>query len=950
MDPQERPTDSVTPLTPNPTHIQTKHKRKKRPIHYVSAALFVAMFAFIGTYLLLSSRADAPFAGTITNFTNPRYLTGLPFGTRSFYDQPSRAYMNTVPATTLLNAVGINYETIANTLPQSPQIFHLLADSGIKRDRISINWNAVDYNDQTQLAPGALSKIQQDVGAMKTYGIRPLIVLEAYNNGGSPNTAVRATFTTPPKIGDKTVQVDNTTAAQIIPGLSGFDRKNQTMGIIFTAIHGNSVTLSRPIDKNTILNGKIRLMRYAPFQKPFLADGKTPNPAFTASVNGWVQYVKTISTTVKNTLGSDQFDLEVWNELTSNEAFLNADGYYSTLPDAGYKGNSKPQILAATGTFITNPANGFTDVRVTNGFASQTPGPSATTNPVGVTALSKHLYAIGQHISPQNIQEGATIKPLNALLQAGVKSTKKPYVDSFAPNAVFHYPEATMSGLITETMARDMSPITTTINGTPHGTNATNAAGQKSQVWETEWNLSVDPDPQGLQPTSSKPKKNGKASYTWDQTDLKYIQAKSDIRYLSSFVNKGLSNVYFYSATSQGELGMVDPSFVTAATQNPTVYPGDAAGGEIMQVLQRFTHAFAGAQSITQPRQLNLQELDDYSGNIQFKGNGTSQYPNLYDRDMFGFFPYQVTNSSFMIPVYVQTLDIEKIYDKNAPGETKFDMPPETYRLTIGGIHGDQVSTASLYDPLTNASPAVKIIAKDANDIVVEVPVTDSPRLLSITDSCSTQCTSNGNGQTSSTGTQQAPTVNFTAPAPGATVSGTAVALQVATTTDPSTTVANVQYRLNGTLLSKLVGKPPFSYSWNTKQLADGPYTLTATVQDGTGATVTSPPITVLVHNSKTAVKSFAAPTVTLDAPLSGATVTGKVNLDATATTDPSVMVNNVQYQLDGDSLGGVQKDAPYAYSWNTNKVAKGSHTLTATVRDTTGTTAVSKPVTVIVK
>ncbi len=500
----------------------SEHWSKTR---FAAGGLFVLLFASLGVYMLFGGKADIPFAGVITNFTNPRDLTAFPFGVRSFYDQPTRAYMNTVPATTLLNAVGMNYETDAQTAAPSPQIMHLLANSGIKRDRISINWNAVDYNQPDQLSANPLAKVQQDVGLMKQYGIRPMVVLEAYNLGGSPNISVKATFTTPPKLGDTTVQVDSATAAQIIPGKSGFDTKNELMGIIFTGINGHTVTLSRPIDDKTILNGKIRIMRYAPFQRPFLPGTKTPNPAFTDSVNGWVNYVKAVSTAVKNTLGSDQFDLEVWNELLSNSNFLNADVYYSTPPDTNYSGNPKSQILVATGSFISNPANGFTDVKVTNGFASQSPFPSGFTNPAGITALSKHYYAIGQRVYPQDIKSNG-IKPLNALLQAGIISNKAPYVDSFIPNAVIHYPEATMSGLITETMARDMSPINNGISGTPHGTNVTGGGGQKSQVWETEWNLTADPDPQGMQPVSSVTGKNGKTHYSWEQTALKYIQAK----------------------------------------------------------------------------------------------------------------------------------------------------------------------------------------------------------------------------------------------------------------------------------------------------------------------------------------------------------------------------------------------------------------------------------------
>jgi hypothetical protein len=81
--------------------------RPQRLDQLMFAVLFVVIFAGLGVYLLVGGRADTPFAGSITSFTNPAFLTdntGL-----SFWNQPSRAYMNTVPATTLLNAVNINF-------------------------------------------------------------------------------------------------------------------------------------------------------------------------------------------------------------------------------------------------------------------------------------------------------------------------------------------------------------------------------------------------------------------------------------------------------------------------------------------------------------------------------------------------------------------------------------------------------------------------------------------------------------------------------------------------------------------------------------------------------------------------------------------------------------------------------------------------------------------------
>ena len=93
-------------------------------------------------------------------------------------------------------------------------------------------------------------------------------------------------------------------------------------------------------------------------------------------------------------------------------------------------------------------------------------------------------------------------------------------------------------------------------------------------------------------------------------------------------------------------------------------------------------------------------------------------------------------------------------------------------------------------------------------------------------------------------------------------------------------------------------------------------------------------------------------PVVSVTAPVNGATVSGTVTVTANATDN--VGVTGVQFQLDGANLGGmVTGTGPtYSYSWDTNTVADGAHTLTATASDAAGkkttstiSVTVSKPV-----
>src|SRR5438445_11251034 len=88
---------------------------------------------------------------------------------------------------------------------------------------------------------------------------------------------------------------------------------------------------------------------------------------------------------------------------------------------------------------------------------------------------------------------------------------------------------------------------------------------------------------------------------------------------------------------------------------------------------------------------------------------------------------------------------------------------------------------------------------------------------------------------------------------------------------------------------------------------------------------------------------------VTITSPTSGSTVSGTITVNASVTIVGSVLVEGVQFKLDGANLGAEDTSSPYSVSWNTTSVGNGSHTLTATGRDAAGNRTASSPVTVTV-
>ena len=92
------------------------------------------------------------------------------------------------------------------------------------------------------------------------------------------------------------------------------------------------------------------------------------------------------------------------------------------------------------------------------------------------------------------------------------------------------------------------------------------------------------------------------------------------------------------------------------------------------------------------------------------------------------------------------------------------------------------------------------------------------------------------------------PTINLSAPAPGATVSG--LTNITAGVTDTSYTVSSVQFILDGANLGSPVTVFPYSMAWDTTTASAGTHNLSATVTDGGGQSATAAPVTVSVDNT----------------------------------------------------------------------------------------------------
>lgn len=182
-----------------------------------------------------------------------------------------------------------------------------------------------------------------------------------------------------------------------------------------------------------------------------------------------------------------------------------------------------------------------------------------------------------------------------------------------------------------------------------------------------------------------------------------------------------------------------------------------------------------------------------------------------------------------------------------------------------------------------------------------------------------------------------APSVTITSPTSSSTFIASGTSMTIGGTASDNVGVSQVTWANNRGGSGPAAGTT--SWTASAVPLQVGTNVLTVTARDAAGNTGMA---TLTVTLSDT-----TAPSVSMTAPTSGATVSGTVTLSATATDN--VGIAGVQFKLDGANLGAEVITAPYTLPWTTTTASDGAHTLTAVARDAAGNLATSAAVTVSV-
>ena len=185
----------------------------------------------------------------------------------------------------------------------------------------------------------------------------------------------------------------------------------------------------------------------------------------------------------------------------------------------------------------------------------------------------------------------------------------------------------------------------------------------------------------------------------------------------------------------------------------------------------------------------------------------------------------------------------------------------------------------------------------------------------------------------------QDPTVQFSSPSAGNTVSGI---VSVAVSASDNVGVTRVELYAGGVLMGQDT-TVPYQFSWDTRNGNNGNVTLQALAYDAANNVGTTTR-TVNVNNGVSQPDS-TPPVITSMSPADGSTVKGTVTIQVSASDN--IQVTSLKLYIDGVLKSSATTNS-LSYGWNTRKVSSGSHLIKAIAQDAVGN-SINKQITLVV-
>lgn len=600
------------------------------------------------------------------------HLDPLTWQAMSFYKQPWRGYLETVSGVQFLAGIGINYQVPTNT--NHAAVMKLLADSGFKSLRLEIGWNSVDWNETTLNQIGAYQTV---FAACKRYRITPVILLNGNAGGPCPSKGYTRIAPAGGQLGATHLQLDS--VADLVAGYSGISNLTGYVmsDVLFSSIDAASrtVQLSKPLPKPLAAGTAVRVdtLKYLPLYP-------TGTPQFEQTIGGWLRYVGLVLDQLR-AAGITDAEFEVWNEMTFGSRFLSINNYYQPAiaqfrtSDPLKAGGQCWELGRRTAQYVKSKQP---SAKVIWGFSNTSFFHTPIVNlPPGMDAQSYHPYGTNKRVIPKDFP------PHN----------RYPLViERYIPtNLVWCMPEGWAHlGSSLEYIMRLINPWNR-VKDVPPGTGV-------FRHYMTEHGFSA-----------------ADAGISERNAALQF-KAKSAIRALLFWLNKGITKLDFFAAYDTRDQGM-GLLFAQPAPKDYSAYVEQQLMSPALQAIKNVVAQFGGAQPLGQVRQLAV-DVTSIGGQPKVF-NGDGGHPPLYYREMFTFLPYQVSARKFVCAIYVMAYDITK------------PPPAMDFRLRIRNVNGVG-ARVSLYDPILNKAVALKVIDRSSSQITVRLQALEYPRLLVI--------------------------------------------------------------------------------------------------------------------------------------------------------------------------------------------------------------------------
>ena len=681
----------------------------------------------------------------------------IPFGRRSYYLSPWRAYMDTWPASRFLDCLGINFNLNEKQAEPTAQV---LAEAGIQSARVEIGWGSLNYENPDVLPASTAARLTIVLQALQKHGIRPLILLNANSGWPCPIKGSRVKLMKPAEMNAREIFVDKT--AEIKPGYSGLRGIAYPVGfplIIRADSESGRCELSAPLAK-AIKEGPLEILtlRYQPFAGMVLSDG-TPNPAGMETAKGWIAYAACVCKFVKATLAGAAaendcgFDLEVWNEYSFGSQFLEDKNYYNpsrafkeslSYSNHGLSRKGTEVILAMTVDYVNDKANSLPGVRVISGFSNQRPFDNGVEMWPGQAGFSRHYYTGmtqgnwdggSGKINTETLKDGEKKSgPVDALGKPEGKPDGKDWHTVvpgtfFVPSLQVVMPEFWHYGYKTELMTRDVQPFPNPFKnhfryGHPQGSGP-------AEVWMTEFNIDRDPWAKALMSSANCAKDDPRLIAL-----LHHTAAKALLRSFIFHSHKGVHTIDVFAAhDTDFSLGVLPESYFKTLLAEKYMLNEQTRNsiGPQLEALKRLSGLMKTGKRIETARPLSVGKLVELKPRLVFKGDGTPAHPDRWNRDDFACLPFQLDAGLFAVGYYVVTRDMTHIWrdDAGMLDASRYDMPEQLFELTLNNVRGTGAKV-SLFDPMSGAKLPVEILAQSESSLTVRLPACDYPRCLMI--------------------------------------------------------------------------------------------------------------------------------------------------------------------------------------------------------------------------